>query len=54
LPPDNHVWIVTADVPAFVKFEGPLYMSGPAWRIELTSPLWPDRKRPVERHPQIK
>jgi hypothetical protein len=54
LPPDNHVWIVTADVPAFVKFEGPLYMSGPAWRIELTSPRWPDRKPPVERHPQIK
>ena len=40
MPPDNHVWIVTADVPAFVKFEGPLYMNGPAWRIELTSPRW--------------
>jgi hypothetical protein len=39
-PPDNHVWIVTADVPAFVKFEGPLYMTGPAWRIELASPRW--------------
>jgi hypothetical protein len=40
IPPDNHAWIVTADVPAFVKFEGPLYMNGPAWRIELTSPRW--------------
>jgi len=39
-PPDNHAWIVTADVPAFVKFEGPLYMNGPAWRIELASPRW--------------
>jgi len=39
-PPDNHVWIITADVPAFVKFEGPLYMNGPVWRIELTSPRW--------------
>ncbi|HEX2719559.1 MAG TPA: hypothetical protein VHM71_01295, partial [Candidatus Deferrimicrobium sp.] len=29
MPPDNHAWIVTADVPAFVKFEGPLYMNGP-------------------------
>jgi hypothetical protein len=47
-PPDNHAWIVTADVPAFVKFEGPLYMNGPVWRIELTSPRWPDRKPPVE------
>ncbi len=51
MPPDNHAWIVTADVPAFVKFEGPLYMNGPVWRIELTSPRWPDRKPPVERHP---
>ena len=40
MPPDNHAWIVTADVPAFVKFEGPLYMNGPAWRIELASPRW--------------
>ena len=53
MPPDNHAWIVTADVPAFVKFEGPLYMKGPAWRIELTSPRWPDRNTPVERHNQI-
>lgn len=36
-PPDSHVWIVTEDVPAFVKFEGPLYM-GPVWRIELAAP----------------
>jgi hypothetical protein len=42
VPPDNHAWIVTADVPAFVKFEGPLYMNGPAWRIELISPRWPE------------
>jgi hypothetical protein len=54
MPPDNHAWIVTADVPAFVKFEGPLYMNGPAWRIELTSPRWPDRKPPVKRHPKVK
>jgi hypothetical protein len=53
-PPDNHAWIVTADVPAFVKFEGPLSMNGPTWRIELTSPRWPNRKPPVERPDQIK
>lgn len=46
MPPDNHAWIVADDVPAFVKFEGPLYMNGPAWRIELTSPRWPLRKPP--------
>jgi len=37
-PPDEHVWILADPVPAFVKFEGPLYVSGPIWRIELTSP----------------
>ena len=40
-PPDNHVWIITAEVPAFVKFEGPLALSGPIWRIEMASPAWP-------------
>jgi hypothetical protein len=40
MPQDNHAWIVTADVPAFVRFEGPLYMKGPVWRIELTTPRW--------------
>ncbi len=52
-PPDNHAWIVAAGVPAFVKFEGPLYTNGPVWRIELASPRWPDRKPPVERHPRM-
>jgi hypothetical protein len=40
-PPDNHLWIITAEVPAFVKFQGPLATDGPIWRIELTSPVWP-------------
>jgi hypothetical protein len=44
-PPDSHVWIFFGDVPAFVKFEGSLYMGGPTWRIELASPKWPDRPR---------
>jgi hypothetical protein len=38
VPPDYHAWIVTDEVPAFVRFEGPLYTTGPIWRIELTSP----------------
>ena len=42
MPPDCHVWIVAADVPAFVRFDGPLSTPGPVWRIELTSPRWPD------------
>ena len=39
-PPDSDAWIVTDDVPAFVRFEGPIY-SGPVWRLNLTSPSWP-------------
>jgi hypothetical protein len=41
-PPDTHVWILGGEAPAFVKFEGALYVGGPMWRIELTSPVWPD------------
>lgn len=37
IPPDSHAWIVIEDVPAFVRFEGPLY-DGPIWRIDLTGP----------------
>jgi hypothetical protein len=39
-PPDSDIWIISDEVPAFVRFEGPLY-SGPVWRIDLTSPSWP-------------
>lgn len=40
-PPDSHVWILGGEAPAFVKSEGPLFMGGPIWRIELASPVWP-------------
>lgn len=40
MPPDSRVWIVIHEVPAFVRFEGPLY-DGPVWRIDLSSPDWP-------------
>ncbi|HEV7672448.1 MAG TPA: hypothetical protein VGS22_28350 [Thermoanaerobaculia bacterium] len=39
-PPDNHVWILGGEVPAFVKSEAPLYAQGPLWRMELASPVW--------------
>ena len=39
-PPDNHIWTVMDEVPAFVKFVGPLATGGPIWRIELASPRW--------------
>src|SRR5215469_1809398 len=40
-PPDIHVWILGGMAPAFVKEEGPFYEGGPAWSIQLTSPVWP-------------
>jgi hypothetical protein len=40
IPPDSHVWVVTEEVPAFVRFEGPLY-DGPIWRIDLVGPTLP-------------
>ena len=39
LPPDSHVWVVMDQVPAFIRFEGPMY-SGPVWRLSLTTPTW--------------
>jgi hypothetical protein len=40
-PPDSRVWILQGEAPAFVRSEQPLYVGGPVWRIELTSPDWP-------------
>lgn len=40
MPPDSHVWIIVQDVPAFLRFEGPLY-TGPIWRIDLGAPEMP-------------
>ena len=34
-PPDMHVWILRGEVPAFIKFEGPMASDGPVWRVEL-------------------
>ncbi|HKW95939.1 MAG TPA: hypothetical protein VJX92_28885 [Methylomirabilota bacterium] len=42
-PADYHCWIATSSVPAFVSIEGPLYVGGPIWRIETTSPRGPGR-----------
>jgi hypothetical protein len=40
-PPDTHVWILGGNFPAFLKSEGPMFESGPIWRTELVSPVWP-------------
>jgi hypothetical protein len=40
-PPDVRYWLVSGDVPAFVRFQGAMYLNGPVWRLELTTPEWP-------------
>jgi len=46
-PPDTHVWILQGAAPAFVKSEGPMFLGGPIWRIELSSPAWPRTQTPT-------
>jgi hypothetical protein len=40
-PPDLRYWLVAGDVPAFVRFEGAMFLNGPVWRLEMTSVEWP-------------
>ena len=40
-PPDSRYWLATGDVPAFLRFEGAMFLNGPRWRIEMTTPEWP-------------
>jgi hypothetical protein len=45
MPPDSHAWIISDELPAFVRFEGQLVTNGPVWRIETTRPRWPDEPK---------
>ena len=45
-PPDTHVWILQGASPAVVKAEGPMFLGGPIWRIEMASPVWPRTQPP--------
>ena len=40
-PHDTSVWIAGGEAPGFVRSEGPFYLGGPLWRIELASPDYP-------------
>ncbi|MGH7266098.1 MAG: hypothetical protein ACREMB_14825 [Candidatus Rokuibacteriota bacterium] len=40
-PPDLRYWLVTGEVPAFVKFRGAMFLNGPVWRLEMTTVEWP-------------
>jgi hypothetical protein len=39
-PPDTSIWITEGEAPTFAKMEGPFYVGGPMWRLELTAPKW--------------
>jgi hypothetical protein len=39
-PPDLRYWIAGGPVPAFLKFEGAMFLNGPLWRIDLGAPRW--------------
>ena len=39
-PADLHYWFVPGDLPAFAKFEGPMFLNGPIWRLELATLGW--------------
>jgi hypothetical protein len=41
--PDLKFWVLGGSPPAFVKFEGPFFVQGPIWRIELSAPRWPTK-----------
>ena len=38
-PTDIHVWVMGGEAPTFVGSEGPLFVGGPVWRMELVSPV---------------
>lgn len=42
-PPEVRYWLATGTAPTFVKFEGPMFLKGPRWRIELSAPRWSER-----------
>ena len=39
-PSDMQIWVADGEVPAFLKLQGALYVKGPIWTMELTSPRW--------------
>jgi hypothetical protein len=34
-PPDLRYWLVLGEIPAFVRFEGAMFLNGPVWRVEM-------------------
>jgi hypothetical protein len=34
-PPDFRYWLALGEIPAFVRFEGAMFLNGPVWRVEM-------------------
>jgi hypothetical protein len=43
-PPDIRYWVSGGAAPAFLKFEGAMYLKGPIWTIEQATPQWPGKR----------
>ncbi len=43
-PPDTHIWILVGEVPVFLRSDGPQFEGGPIWQIELTGPVWTQKR----------
>ena len=39
-PADTNVWVVQGGAPAFLRSEGPLFLGGPVWKLEMIGPVW--------------
>lgn len=44
-PPDTKFWVLSGDAPALLMSEGPLFYGGPIWRVELSSPTYPNEAK---------
>ncbi|HYX20321.1 MAG TPA: hypothetical protein VFA98_05700 [Thermoanaerobaculia bacterium] len=42
-PPDTAIWITEGEAPTFAMMEGPFYVDGPIWRLELEAPTWGEK-----------
>ena len=40
-PPDLRYWLASGEVPAFVRFQGAMFLNGPVWRLEMATVDWP-------------
>jgi hypothetical protein len=40
-PPDDRVWVLEGQEPAFIRAQVSFYEGGPLWTIQLASPVWP-------------